>query len=258
MPSAFVPPHHIESLTELMNVGKFRREAVQTGHAEPTATSFFVRIETMSGVDQREIELGIVDEKVPEGLHICHIFNDDDERNETLAKFIEKGFDSGEKVAVLMDSIPREELLDVLETAGVDTGQADNHLVARALDVYCPDQKFDPLTMLDRFQLHYKMAIQEGFTGARAVGEMSWALSDEADTELMDLAEYECRLNAVFSDTPCTTICSYDARRFDGGTIMDMLSVHPYTIVRGQLMRNPLYIEPDHFLAELKQRVGAA
>lgn len=212
----------------------------------------------MSGSDRREIELGIGEECVPEGLHICHIFNDDDERNETLTKFIGKGVDSDEKVAVLMESIPRDELLGVLEDAGVDTQEADKHLVARALDVYCPDAKFDPHTMLERFQAHYRLAIQEGYVGARAVGDMSWALCEEADTELMDLALYECHLNSANSETPCTTICSYDARKFDGGTIMDMLSVHPYTIVRGQLMRNPLFIEPGQFLEELKLRVSAA
>lgn len=35
---------------------------------------------------------------------------------------------------------------------------------------------------------------------------------------------------------------------------MDVLSVHPVMIVRGQLVKNPYYIEPEIFLENLKSR----
>ena len=35
---------------------------------------------------------------------------------------------------------------------------------------------------------------------------------------------------------------------------MDVLSVHPVMIVRGQLVKNPYYIEPTIFLEKLKAR----
>lgn len=35
---------------------------------------------------------------------------------------------------------------------------------------------------------------------------------------------------------------------------MDVLSVHPVMIVRGQLVKNPYYIEPSIFLEKLKAR----
>jgi hypothetical protein len=53
---------------------------------------------------------------------------------------------------------------------------------------------------------------------------------------------------------PYTACCQYDARRFDGETIMDVLSVHPVMIVRGQLVKNPYYIEPEIFLSEYATR----
>ena len=45
-------------------------------------------------------------------------------------------------------------------------------------------------------------------------------------------------------------------RRFDGDTIMDVLAVHPMTIVRGQVVRNPFFVEPGAFLRELHTRRG--
>ena len=35
---------------------------------------------------------------------------------------------------------------------------------------------------------------------------------------------------------------------------MDVLDVHPVMIVRGQLVKNPYYIEPDVFLEKLRAR----
>lgn len=35
---------------------------------------------------------------------------------------------------------------------------------------------------------------------------------------------------------------------------MDVLSVHPMMIVRGQLVNNPYYIEPEEFLKQLNNR----
>jgi len=33
---------------------------------------------------------------------------------------------------------------------------------------------------------------------------------------------------------------------------MDVLNVHPVMIVRGQLVKNPFYLEPDIFLEKLR------
>lgn len=47
---------------------------------------------------------------------------------------------------------------------------------------------------------------------------------------------------------PVTAICQYDANRFDGDTILQCLEVHPYMIVRGQVVQNPFYMKPEEFI----------
>jgi len=37
---------------------------------------------------------------------------------------------------------------------------------------------------------------------------------------------------------------------------MEVLNVHPVMIVRGQLVKNPYYIEPDEFMSKLNERYG--
>lgn len=36
-------------------------------------------------------------------------------------------------------------------------------------------------------------------------------------------------------------ICQYDANRFDGVTLMEVLRVHPFMIARGRIVSNPYY-----------------
>jgi hypothetical protein len=48
---------------------------------------------------------------------------------------------------------------------------------------------------------------------------------------------------------PLTVMCQYDARKFDGSTIYDVINVHPIMIVRGHILRNPFYVPPDQFIA---------
>ena len=44
-------------------------------------------------------------------------------------------------------------------------------------------------------------------------------------------------------------VCQYDANAFDGATLMKILKVHPMMVIRGAVVRNPCYIQPDEFLA---------
>jgi hypothetical protein len=109
--------------------------------------------------------------------------------------------------------------------------------------------------MLDLVSSFYDQAVlEEGFEGARGTGEMSWSLVD-GRTDEASLMEYEAQLNSLVGEYPITSCCQYDARRFNGQIIMDVLAVHPVTLVRGQIVKNPFYVEPQDFLREYRARV---
>lgn len=209
----------------------------------------------MSQKDRRIISLGFTAERVFEGQHICYIYNDDTERLRVMAKYMESGMLEGEKLLYLVDVMTPAEMLDCLEELGVDVhAKADRLTVAEAASGYCPSGVFNADEMLSAIRHFYQKAVdQEGYPGARGTGEMSWCLIEgRADEE--SVMEYEARLNHLLSAYPYTACCQYDARRFDGHIIMDILSVHPVMIVRGQLVKNPYYIEPDVFLEEYRAR----
>lgn len=202
---------------------------------------------------RREISLGFTNENVQEGQHICFIFNDENERRRIMSKYLESGLLANEKVLYLVDMMTPDEMIDVLDNLGVDVRSKLNGLtVSQAGPAYCPNGSFNADETLDLIRDFYHQAVHEhGFYGARGTGEMSWCLA-EGRTDEEELMEYEARLNILLSKVPYTACCQYDARRFSGKMIMDVLNVHPMMIVRGQLVRNPFYIEPRIFLNEYR------
>ncbi len=199
--------------------------------------------------------MGFTDEKFSEGHHIIYLYNDDHERKRTMAKFLRQGWVDHEKLLYLVDDISPDEMRKELADLGVDVDekQADFD-ITRGHNTLCPDDYFTSEFMLGVVGDYYTNAIQAGYAGARGAGEMSWALIEGRAT-VPDLLRYEAKLNRILDDYPLTTVCQYDARRFDGALVMDMLSVHPMMIVRGQLVKNPSYVEPDVFLKEYTDRL---
>lgn len=198
---------------------------------------------------QRKISLGFTSEPVQEGLHICHIYGDEAERRKVMDKFVGSGLNSKEKVLCLVNDLHPDEMRKSLEEMGMDVSGLS---VFDARSAYCPSGKFDKSRMLDSIRDFYLGAVSEGYEGARGAGEMGWSLDGCASEA--DLIEYEARISQVITDHPLTACCQYDARRFSGQVLMDILSIHPVTIVRGQLVWNPFHIEPRAFLMEFLAR----
>jgi len=61
------------------------------------------------------------------------------------------------------------------------------------------------------------------------------------------------RLPKYANNTVC---CTYDVSRFGAALVMDMIRTHPMVIVGGGLHENPLWVPPDEFLEELRQRTA--
>lgn len=204
---------------------------------------------------RRKVTLGFSNDMFDEGHHIIYVYNDDYERKHTISQFLEQGLNQNEKVLYLVSDISTDEMRKELLELGVDVDKKqDDFDLAEGHHTFCPNHYFSGEFMLGIVGNYYDEAIRQGYDGARGAGEMSWALVEGRST-VPDLLEYEANLNKILVDHPLTTICQYDARRFDGAVIMDMLSVHPMMIVRGQLVKNPYYVSPEIFLKEYSERI---
>jgi len=203
----------------------------------------------------KNISMGFTKKKFPSGTHICLIYRDEKERHKIISKYLEAGLLTNEKVVYLADRMKPQEVIQWLEEMDIELcpNKAKKQLsVSVATTAYCPKNKFIPDTMLTKIKKLYTKALAENYTNLRATGEMTWALRGIPGSER--LLEYESLLNELVVTHPFTGICQYDANKFDGATIFDILQVHPYMITRGQIVKNPAYIQPDEFLKEYANR----
>jgi hypothetical protein len=187
--------------------------------------------------------------------HICGFFRTPDEEYELLLPFIKEGFDLGEKAFHVVNPILREDHLNRLKAAGIDTTSTEQTGQLQLCDwdeVYFPDGRFDQERMLGTWQDVLGNAGECGFPGTRLVAHMDWALEDREGVS--DLLEYESRFNLLHAEHRDPVICVYDLTKFSADVIMYTLRTHPMVIVGGLLQENPLYTPPQQFLQELRER----
>jgi hypothetical protein len=195
--------------------------------------------------DRQEIEVGFCDGKFLAGSHICYLYGEPDERLRMLALFFGAGGRARERLMFVYDRESPDEARRELARFGFVAG--DDFELCRA-----PYRDAAADQLLEGVKRFYEDAIGRGYTGTRATGEMAALAADGDSTE--QVLQYEAKLTDVLAQYPTTAICGYDVRLFSGATIMDVLNVHPFTVVHGQIVANPYFIEPAQFLA----RYGAA
>ena len=155
----------------------------------------------------RNISLGFTSEAVPEGEHICYIFNDEQERRRTMSKFLEAGLTDDERVLCLVDTMTTEEFSECMEELGLEVGKRSGEFIlSEAAGAYCSEGKFSILEMLNALEQFYSQAKDDGFRGARVTGEASWALEGDRVSG-GDFMEYEARVNQLLVDCPVTACC---------------------------------------------------
>jgi len=197
------------------------------------------------------VSLGFIDQEVEEGTHICLVYTDDKERDNSLLTFLLNGLKAGERTACFSNEMDEVILADFLGEHGISYDDSvKDHAVSLSgtNEVYFEGGFFDPDRMLNTLKNYYHESRKMGFESSRVIGEMVPEVERVPGGER--LLEYESRVTMLLREAPITTVCQYDARNFDGATILDVLKVHPQMIVNGMLVENPFYITPEEYLSE--------
>lgn len=192
------------------------------------------------------VPFGFNEQTFPVGLHICYLYNNENERRQIIAEYIQSGLLAGEKVSYLADipSTPStDEMGQYLSELGINSPvnlKPDQLILAQAEASYCPDGTFMPERMIDYWRAFYMQARHESFAGARFTGETNWLNKGMPGVERW--VEYEAMLNILVEEVPVHgVICQYDVNKIDGATLFDVLNVHPMMIVAGQVVHNPYF-----------------
>lgn len=197
--------------------------------------------------------LGLTKQLFAPGVHVCQIFSTDDERQESLLRFILSGIQSKERTSCFSDKTTEKDIAEFLGENGMSYEEARENgalTLAGTRDVYFEYDRFDPERMLGVLRTYHEDSVANGFPAARVIGEMTPDVQRVPGGER--LLEYEARVSMLLREHPVSAVCQYDARSFDGAVIMDILKVHPLMVIRGSVVHNPFFVDPEEFLAQLK------
>ncbi len=196
----------------------------------------------------KKISLGFANQKFEAGIHICQIFNSDEERQNATVNFIISGLQSDEKTACFSEIECEKTLTSFFEEKGLiykELIHSGDFTISKTGEVYFTENNFNPDRMIKLLREFFESS-RAKHSGARVIGEMTPEIEHiEGGSKLL---EYEAMVNMLVEEYPINAVCQYDARAFDGSTILDVLKVHPYMIVKGNIVQNPFYEKPEELL----------
>ena len=184
--------------------------------------------------------------------HICAFFDSREEEYDTLLPYFKEGVDAGEQVLNVLDAERLADHCERLEAGGIpiDDGRVQ---LASSEETYVAGGSFDMERMVNFVTDAVRNAAASGRC-VRTAGWMDWVYRQPPGTER--LMEYEARMNLLVPTFDCTFMCVYDLSKVNGDTLIDIMSTHPYVILRGQIRRNPFFIRPEEYLRELVEHEG--
>ena len=197
----------------------------------------------------KAISLGFTNQTFPAGVHICQIYSSEEERKDSLEKFLLSGLVTGERTACFSEKFDEDSLNSLLIEHGLSCCQAKESgafSAAGTNDVYFQNGIFDPDRMLGMLRQYHLDSVANGYPAARVIGEMTADVLTVPGGER--LLEYEARVSMLLKEHPVTAVCQYDANSFDGATLMQILKAHPLMVIRGTVVHNPFYISPEELL----------
>lgn len=128
---------------------------------------------------------------------------------------------------------------------GVDVSKeiTKGSLVTSSDDKHLVDGRFDIDLMLSMLTEAVDKALNDGYCGLWATGDMSWEFGPEKD--FSKLLEYEWRLEELFNKQPSLSgICQYHSERLPQEAMMHGIQTHREIFINETLSRvNPHYSE---------------
>src|SRR5262249_40542801 len=124
------------------------------------------------------------------------------------------------------------QLVAALEANGV---QAARLIERGALVLKDPQQiyidcgRFDPEIMKELLTSCITEAVQQGFSGFRAAGDMGWALGQNPGCDRV--LEYESLMEKFFPDKPAVGLCSYSLEHFSPVKLEQVLAAHRFALL---------------------------
>ena len=204
-----------------------------------------------------------------QGEHICSVYDTAEEQLATAAEYLADGLRSGERVFYVAESKSALSRFNAaLGEVGIDAAAQIKRgaLIQSTHDeAHLAEGRFDCERMLRLLNEAVEAALNDGFSGLRTCGDMSWLGKDAPGAT--QVVEYEALLNQFFADIRGAGMCQYDRRHLPPRLIDRALATHSSVFLDGHHRHNPfhrphlaaLHAPPQPFdldwkLSELRRR----
>jgi hypothetical protein len=191
--------------------------------------------------------------------HECLIYNGAPSRHlPALATAAKTKLAEGYRCLYLNSPVMVAGMRSYLAASGLDVA----YEVARASLVLSSDQshltarRFEVARMMAKLEDAVNQALEDGFRGLWATGDMGWEFGPEAD--FSKLVEYEWKLEEFFRRQPAISgICQYHCDTLPKTAVRQGVLMHPSIFLNATLSRlNPNYLRDASFESVIKDNPG--
>ena len=188
------------------------------------------------------------------GDHACLFYRNAQDELAMVASFFAIGMRRRERCLCVFDQPRIARLRTALRAAGIaiDDAERDGRFILKTDDAYMANGRFEPEQMARMLGHEVQRALDDGFRGLRAAGEMKWALRKTVD--INSFIAYEAMMNQFYPRNAAVGLCLYSLRAFPPDLLEQVLRTHPEAVHNGHLCANKFF-EPPH--VTLSTRPGA-
>jgi hypothetical protein len=181
-----------------------------------------------------------------QGDHICTLYASTEEQLQAAIEYIKAGLGRGEQCLYVCGEHTPEELRAALQAAGANVKEEEARgalvLVTKA-EAHLKDGHFSAANMISFLHQAVKDALDAGFNGLCAAGDMAWVADGAPGTE--ELAEYESRLNEFYANNRALGLCQYNRKSLPPQFLDHCIATHRFVRIEGPIaLENPFYEEP--------------
>ena len=182
-----------------------------------------------------------------QGDHICTIYASPEEQLQAAVEYIQAGLGRGERCLYVCGEHTPEQLRTALQTAGINVKEEEDRgalsLVTKG-EAHLKDGHFNARNMISFLHQSVKEALDSGFTGLSAAGDMSWVSDGAPGTE--QIVEYESCLNEFYANHRALGLCQYNRKSVPPQFLDHCIATHRFVRIEGAIaLENPFYEEPD-------------
>jgi len=214
----------------------------------------------LNSVDARTTSKGKAPRIVyQQGDHVCTMFSSPEEQIAAAIEYINGGLERGERCLYVCGEQTPDEFRVELRRAGIEVEREEKRgalILITKREGHLKGGSFGAAKMIEMLRGAVKDALDAGFAGLCAAGDMNWLLDDAPGSH--EILAYEALLNHFFGDptNKALGLCQYNRNTLPAKILDTCMATHKHIrITDPMIVENPFYELPE--LAMSHGRDGA-